>query len=36
MVLCELPGRRRSWLAIKRAMAPLVDVCNRLMRFDSH
>lgn len=27
---------KRDLLAMKRAVSPLVDVCNRLMRFDSH
>lgn len=36
----ETTGRiyrlKRDLLAMKRAVSPLVDVCNRLMRFDSH
>ena len=27
---------KRDLLVLKRAVSPLVDVCNRLMRFDSH
>jgi magnesium transporter len=32
--LARIYRLRRELLAIKRAVAPLVDVCNRLMRFD--
>ncbi|MFN0072995.1 MAG: magnesium/cobalt transporter CorA [Chloroflexota bacterium] len=32
--VAEIYGLKRDLLSLKRAVAPLVDVCNRLMRFD--
>jgi magnesium transporter len=33
-VIARIYGLKRDALALRRAVSPLVDVCNRLMRFD--
>jgi magnesium transporter len=34
--VAEIYRLKRDLLSLKRAVAPLIDVCNRLMRFDTH